>query len=89
MSDLNAVTYEGAIQTTQSDSTNDPAGPFAAIQNTGASGTCKILTVRGTTVTIYMLQGVIYPIATLRVFNTGGLSTVIGFHGNPYKGNAN
>jgi len=88
MSDILAVTYDSAVQTTQSDTANDPAGPFAALQNTGASATCKITTIKGSAVTVYLPQGVIVPIATLRVWTTGGLSTVVGFHANPYKGNA-
>ena len=87
MSDVNAVTYDGAAAATQSDTTADPAGPFAAIQNTGASATCKITTIRGQAVTIYMVQGLIYPIATQRVWTTGGLSTVIGFVARAYRGN--
>lgn len=86
MSDIMAVTYEKASATTQSDSTADPAGPFAAIMNTGSSATCKIHTVGGQDITIYMVQGLIYPIATQRVWSTGGLSTVIGFCVMPYKG---
>jgi hypothetical protein len=86
MSDINAVTYVNGIAATQSDVTADPHGPFAAIQNTGASATCKITMLGGGTVTIYMTQGVLYPIATQRVWSTGGLATVIGFTAMPYKG---
>lgn len=87
MSDVNSVTYDGAAAATQSDSVADPAGVFAAIMNTGAGATCKITTARGQAVTIYMVQGLIYPIATQRVWSTGGLSTVIGFVARAYRGN--
>jgi hypothetical protein len=80
VSDILSVTYVTAIAATQSDTAADPAGPFAAIQNTGASATCKITTVQGTTATIYLTQGLIYPIAVQRVWSTGGLSTIIGLN---------
>jgi hypothetical protein len=82
MTDIRAVTYHNAVAATQSDTAADPNGPFAAIQNTGASATCKISTVGNPTgsVTIYMVQGLIYPIATQRIWSTNGLSTVIGFN---------
>lgn len=87
MSDTNAITYDGAGSATQDDARPDPLGPFAAIMNTGAAATCKITTARGQAVTIYMLQGVMYPIATRNVWSTGGLSTIIGFVSRANKGN--
>lgn len=90
MSDTNAVTYDDAIAMTQVDGNVPDAnsGTVAAIMNTGASATCKITTARGSAVTIYMVQGLIYPIATKNVWTTGsgGLSTVIGFVSRTYPG---
>lgn len=86
MSDIQAITYTGGVAATQSDTVADPAGPFAAIQNTGASATCKITPVNGPAVTIYMVQGLIYPIATRNVWTNGGLSTVIGLVAMPFRG---
>jgi hypothetical protein len=80
VSTIQSVTYVGGNAATQSDTTADPHGPFAAIQNTGASATCKIQPTNGPAITIYMVQGLIYPIATKFVFSTGGLSTIIGFY---------
>lgn len=83
MSDIFAITYDRAAAATQADGTApsaaDPAGPFAGIMNTGTSAACKITTKRGQAVTIWMVQGLIYPIETQNVWSTGGLSTVIGF----------
>lgn len=87
MSDINAITYPGGAATTPSNTTNDPAGPFAAIMNTAASASVTIQMVSGSQISIWMLQGVLYPFACVRI-NAGSSATVVGFHANPYKGNA-
>ena len=69
-----------------SDTTADPAGPFAALLVT-ASGTLKITTVRGSTVSLAAVNvGQIVPIATKQVWSTGTGATVIGLRTPPYKG---
>ena len=84
MSDINAIIYSKAAAATQSDTAADPAGPFVGIMNTGASATCKITLQSGGDVTIWMVQGLIYPLLVQRVWSTGGLSTVIGFKAPPF-----
>jgi hypothetical protein len=85
MSDILAVTYEDAVAVTVG-STNDAKGPFAALQATTAAGTCTVVTLRGTTTTIYLPLGVVIPIAVRRVSSLGGASGVIGLLGSPFNG---
>jgi len=87
MSDIMAVTYEDAVAVTQSDNTNDPKGPFAALQCTGTAGLAKVTTKQGTAVSIYLPQGVIVPIAVRRVWSTGTAATsIIGLLAVPLSG---
>lgn len=84
MSSILAVTYEGMAAVTASDTAADPAGPFAALYF-GATGTIKITTVTGLTVSgIPVVAGTTLHIATQRVW-TGGAASVYGLTANPYR----
>ena len=85
MSDIMAVTYEDAVAVTVG-STNDPKGPFAGLQATTAAGTCTVVTVRGTSTTIYLPLGTVIPLAVRRVSSLGGASGVVGFIATPVFG---
>jgi hypothetical protein len=87
VSTIGAITYEGFVAVTQSDSAVDPSGPFAAIEATGGSGTVKVTCIDGSIGSVYLPQGLIKPIAVKQVWNTGttgGLS-IVGYHSNPYR----
>ena len=85
MSTIGAVTYEGIVAVTQSDATDDTNGPFAGFIVTVA-GTIQFTNIRGGTVTLTVLAGLIYPIATKRVWSTGTTATgVYGLQSPPYK----
>jgi hypothetical protein len=89
VSDILARTYDSAIAVTPSDTTADPAGPFAALYMP-ATGNLKITTVRGTAVTFTAVPaGTFIPVATQRVWATGsqgGGANVVGLLAMPYKG---
>lgn len=86
MSDILAVTYDDAIAVTPSDTTDDPAGPFAGLQCTGTAGLAKIITGAGRTATIFLPQGICTPIAARRVFTTGTAATsIIGLRAQPFS----
>jgi hypothetical protein len=88
MSDILAVSYEDAQNVTLSNTTPDPAGPFAALQATNTAGTAKVTTIRGTPITIYLPLGTIVPLVTGQVWNTANAVSmaIVGFKANPYKG---
>lgn len=80
------IDYDGATAVTQSDSTPDPAGPFAALTATTA-GTAKVITVRGQTVTIALALGIPFPLAVTQVFSTGSTASgIVGLYRLPYRG---
>jgi hypothetical protein len=91
VSDILSNTYEGGAAVTQSDTVNDPAGPFAALWiGTAGSGALKVTMVNGDVVT---LAGVAASgssplrLAVLRVWSTGtGVSNVVGLKANPFMG---
>jgi hypothetical protein len=87
MSNIMAITYEGAAAVTQSDATADPAGPFAAFYVGTTGGNVKVTTIDGSTVTLAgTLIGQIYPIAITRVWSTGtAASNILGLRALPYK----
>ncbi len=94
MSSIQAITYEGGAAVTQSDTTADPAGPFAALWIGGAgTGALKVTLVNGDVVT---LAGVTVsgnsplPLAVSRVWTTGtGVTSIVGLKAMPYKGGTN
>lgn len=84
MSSILAITYDGAVPVSPSNTTNDPAGPFAGLLVT-AAGTLVFIDMRGNTVTLAVtLVGQIIPIACKRV-NTGS-PVVYGLYAPPFKG---
>lgn len=87
MSNVLAITYEDSVPVTQSDGTDDPAGPFAGFF-TGSGGTVKVTTQRGSTRTLTNLPaGVIMPMVIVRVWSTTTTATgVLGMHASPYMG---
>ncbi len=93
MSNILAVTYEGAAAVTPSDSAIDPAGPFAGLWVL-VTGTLKFMTIRGDTVTLTSAEvtqiivgnGGFIPIAVNRVWATGTTATVLGLLAKPYAG---
>lgn len=84
-----AVTYEGGASVTPSDTTADPAGPFAGfyVGSTSAGAVVKLQTIRGDTLTLSgVLPGVIYPIAISRIWNSTTTATsIIGLVSLPYS----
>ncbi len=86
MSSINAITYDGGAAVTTSDTTADPAGPFAGIF-TGAGGTIKLTAISGEVLTFLSLPaGVILPVATQRVWtSTTSATSMIGLRAMPYK----
>lgn len=86
MSNILSITYDDAIAVTQSDSVDDPAGPFAGFHS-GSGGTVKVTTIRGTTATITNIPaGVIYTLSIKRVWSgTTTASGVLGMVANPIK----
>lgn len=79
--------YDDAIAVTKSDSTDDPAGPFAGILVL-ATGTIKVTTIRGTDVAITgsPAAGIVIPLAVKRVWSTGTGATVMGLVEAGYHG---
>jgi hypothetical protein len=86
MSTIGAITYEAAYTPTQSDTVNDPKGPFAAFI-CGATGDVKITTLGNQNVVVPQCQvGKIYTIAHKRVWSTGtGPTTILCLSVTPYK----
>lgn len=86
MSSILAITYDGTGSVTVSDTTGDPAGPFAGLIVT-ATGTLKFRDMRGGDTTLSATTvGQIIPIACSRVWSTGTSATVRGLYAMPYKG---
>lgn len=91
MSNIQAITYDGAAPVTKSDSTDDPAGPFAALWIGGSgSGNLKVTMVNGDVVT---LTGVVASgnvplrIAVNRVWTTGtDVTSIVGLKSMPFSG---
>jgi hypothetical protein len=87
MSNIQAITYEGAKAVTKSDTAADPIGPFAGFLVT-ATGNVKFQTILGDTVTLSSLAANVFvPIACSRIWSTGTTATVLGLISAPYKGN--
>jgi hypothetical protein len=89
MSNIMAIVFEGAVAVTKSDTTADPAGPFAGLY-TGAGGDIKVTTVRGQSVTLAgTAAGITIAIACTRVWSTGTTPTnVLGLQAGPYRGSS-
>jgi hypothetical protein len=90
MSNILAVTYDGGVLVTPSDTTDDPNGPFAGL-HTGAGGDIKIIDGKGATVVLYSCAaGIELHVACRRVWSTGTAtpSKVTGLYANPFKGAA-
>lgn len=85
MSNILAITFEDAAAVTKSDTTADPAGPFAGLI-VSVAGTLKITTIRGGVVAFTVIAGQEVNIATQRVWSTGTSATVIGVLAIPFKG---
>lgn len=80
MSDIGAVTYHDAVAVTESDATNDPAGPFAGFF-TGSGGTIKVTTVgdpAGSFEYANAAAGIIIPTQILRVWESTTTATGVG-----------
>lgn len=84
MSDIGAVTYRGGFAVAQSDSQPDPNGPFDALEAVTTAGAAKVTCIDGTTLTVYLAQGAVKPLAVKQVWSTG--TTAAGIVG--YKGAA-
>lgn len=79
MSSILARTYDDMKDVTKSDSTDDPAGPFAALLVT-AAGTLKITTKRGTVIALAAVAvGERIECSVVRVWSTGTGATVVGY----------
>lgn len=85
MSAILSRTYDAAIAVTVSDSTADPAGPFAGLL-VAAAGTVKFTDAQGNTVTMAsVLAGTEIHVATSRVWSTGTAATVYGLRAQPFR----
>ena len=85
MSDIQATTYDDAIAVTQSDTVNDPAGPFAGLW-VQAAGVIKLTTTRGNTVIVSAAAGLPVTIACVRVWTSVTTATgITGLYSLPYK----
>ena len=70
--------YPDGAAVTKSDTTADPAGPFAGLVVT-VEGTLKITTLRGTDLTFAaVVVGQYIPYMVQRVWSTGSTSTTLG-----------
>ena len=86
MSSVQAITYEGGAAVTQSDTTVDPNGPWAALEATTGAGSCKVTMLNGDVLTMYLPQGLIKPTAVKQVWSTGtGATGIVGYRANPYR----
>ncbi len=87
MPGIQDITYENATAVTASDTTADPAGPFAAFY-VGTTGNVKVTTIRGNSVVFTNVpQGTTVRVAISRVWITGTTaSTVLGLSQIPYRG---
>jgi hypothetical protein len=90
VSTINAITYEGAVPVTASDTVADPNGPFAGFF-TGAGGAITVITIRNQSAAFTSLPaGVIVPVAILRVNATPAPPAgVLGLQAMPWKGKPN
>jgi hypothetical protein len=84
MSNILAVTYDQAVAVTKSDSTNDPAGPFAGLY-VATAGNVKFNDIAGNTITVTSAPVGVIPIATLRVWSNGTSGTVYGLFALPFR----
>lgn len=85
MSAILSRTYDAAIAVTVSDSTADPAGPFAGLL-VAVAGTVKFTDNQGNTVTLgSVLAGTELHVATSRVWSTGTSATVYGLRAQPFR----
>jgi len=85
MSDIRSISYAGGSPVTQSDTAADPAGPFASLVATTAAGVAKVTCIDGSVLTIYLLQGSIYPLEVTRVW--ASVTTATGILGHYAVGN--
>lgn len=85
MSNILATTYDAALAVTVSDSTADPAGPFAGLLVITA-GTVKFTDQQGNTTTCGSLAaGTVIPVVVSRVWSTGTAGAVVGLRAEPYR----
>jgi hypothetical protein len=80
-SDIRAVALKGGAAVTPSDSVNDPAGGFAALEATTQAGLAKVTCVDGTTCTIYLALGIPVYLGVVRVWSGTTTATgIVGFY---------
>ena len=85
MSDIQAITYLDGVAVTKSDTTNDPAGPFAGFLVT-VTGNVSFVTMGGNTIALTSVAAnVVIPIACRRINSTNTSATVVGLYANPYR----
>ena len=80
MSDILSITYGGGNVVAQSDTVNDPNGPFQAFSVNTAAGLVKLTTQDGSVLTLYCNLGVIYPHAFTRIWSSVTTATGIVGH---------
>lgn len=79
---IESSVYDAGVAVTQSDNTNDPNGPFAALW-VGVAGTIKITGADGVALATTAVAG-LFPVRTLRVWSTGTAATgIIGLKATP------
>ena len=81
MSTIYAGTYSGSAAVTKSDTTADPAGPFAGLLMT-AVGTLKVTLIDNSVVTFgtETVINKIFPYQVKMVWATGTAATVVGLY---------
>lgn len=80
MSDIRAISYQGGAAVTQSDTAADPNGPFAGLSCNTAAGLAKVTCVDGSTITIYLTLGLLFPQEVTRVWSSVTAATGIVGH---------
>ena len=77
MAQPQVLQYDDALTITASDSTDDPAGPFAGLYCMTA-GTVKVTTYAGTVVSVAMVAGGYLYVPVRRVWSAGTSGTYLG-----------
>jgi hypothetical protein len=90
MSDIRAVTLEGALAVTPSDTLPLASGALFAGFYTGSGGNITVVTSRGETVEFAGTPaGVVIPVAISQVMATGTAATgILALYAKPYSGSS-
>ena len=80
MSDSGAISYKGGAAVTLNDGTDDPNGPYDALEATTAAGLVKVTTFDGSVLTVYLPQGLMKPLQVKRIWSSVTAATgIVGY----------